>query len=269
MESASIQRLNTLNREFYDQHAENFADSRPRLAPGIRRVLAQVTPGARVLELGCGDGKTGRWLARNASPALYLGLDNSAAMLERARKYSEGIRTKEQGARGKDEEQETTAPFLLPSSFFLSPSSFVLSDLASPDWTRDLPGAPFNYIFAFAVFHHLPAFETRIRLMGDLAARLAPGGVFAMSNWQFLRSARLQQRVVPWLVLNLTEAYVEPGDHLLAWERKGRRGLRYVHLLNEAEARYLGEHAGLAVTEVFSSDGASGQLAEYVVMKKV
>ena len=88
MESATVQRLNALTREFYDQHAEAFADSRPRLAAGVRRVLAQVPPGARVLEIGCGDGKAARWLARQAAPAFYLGMDSSEGMLERARRYS-------------------------------------------------------------------------------------------------------------------------------------------------------------------------------------
>ncbi len=257
MDSATVRRLNELNREFYDEHAENFADSRPRLAPGIRRVLAQVRPGARVLEAGCGDGKAGRWLRRNAALAFYLGLDNSRAMLERARSYSE-----EEGRSKKE-----AVPAL---SFALSPLSFALVDVTSPAWTQGLPESPFDYIFAFAVFHHLPGFDTRAQVMGDIVAHLAAGGTFAMSNWQFLRSPRLKQRIAPWPEApGLTAADVEPGDYLLTWERRGRTGLRYVHALDEPEARRLAQRAGLTVTEVFSSDGASGELAEYVVMKKV
>jgi len=252
MESATAGRLNALTREFYDEHAETFADSRPRLAGGVRRVLAQVRPGARVLEVGCGDGKAARWLARQAAPASYLGLDGSQAMLERARQYS-ALDTQRQP----------------PPAFRLGEEAFVYSDLAAPDWATALPKPPFDLILAFAVFHHLPRFETRARLMRDLAGRLAPGGRLAMSNWQFLRSPKLRQHVVPWPALGMTEAEVEPGDYLLSWERRGRRGVRYVHLLDEDEARRLAGQAGLQVVEVFSADGASGDLAEYVVLGTV
>ena len=89
-----------------------------------------------------------------------------------------------------------------------------------------------------------------------------------MSNWQFTRSERLQQRIVPWSALNLTGGDVEPGDYLLSWERNNRRGLRYVHVLDEAEARQMAGAAGLAVVEVFRSDGVTGDLADYVQMRK-
>ena len=40
----------------------------------------------RVLDIGCGNGQTARLAARRASPGLALGVDLSAAMLERARR---------------------------------------------------------------------------------------------------------------------------------------------------------------------------------------
>jgi hypothetical protein len=121
---------------------------------------------------------------------------------------------------------------------------------------------------AFSVFHHLPGFDARAQLLHTLAERLAAGGVCAMSNWQFTRSTRLRRRVVPWSELELTAVDVEPGDYLLSWERRGRRGLRYVHLLDEVEARGLATAAGLRVIEVFQSDGVSGDLADYVLLRK-
>ncbi len=254
MESATALRLNQLNRAFYDAHAEAFADSRPRLAPGVQRVLAGITPGAGLLELGCGDGKVGRWLRRNVAAVTYVGLDISEAMLERARRYTEeegGGRSGEQGGEGK-----------------AAGITFALADLAAPGWGRVLPGARFDWVVAFAVLHHVPGFEARAQVLGEAAAGLAPGGRLAMSNWQFMRSERLQRRVAPWAALGLAEADVEPGDYLLGWERRGQAGLRYVHLLDEAEARALAGRAGLAVTEVFSADGGSGALAEYVVLEK-
>ena len=238
MELATARQLADLNRRFYEAHAVAFAESRPRLHPGVRRVLGLIPPGARVLELGCGDGKVGRWLAANAALAAYLGLDSSQAMLDRAREGS-GMGV-----------------------------TFALADLTSPDWPQVLPPAPFDWILAFAVFHHLPGFEARARLLRQLAGHLTARGTLVMSNWQFTRSDRLQKRIVPWPEVNLNDSDVEQNDFLLSWEREGRRGLRYVHVLDESEARQMAEGAGLAVVEVFRSDGVSGELADYVRMTK-
>lgn len=249
MELATIQKLNALNREFYDAHAEAFADSRPRLAPGVKRILADIPPGARVLEAGCGDGKVGRWLARNGVGA-YLGLDASVGMIERARRFSGGWR---------GEGERSLSP---------SPLHFLQADLTSPHWPAALPSEPFDWILSFATFHHLPGRATRAMVLQTLAQHLARGGRLVMSNWQFTRSARLLKRVAGWSTVGLAEGEVEPGDYLLTWERVGKHGLRYVHLLNEAEARDLALSAGLEVVEVFDSDGGTGALAEYMVLNR-
>src|SRR5574337_997170 len=211
MELTTAQRLADLNRRFYEQHAEAFAETRLRLHPGVKRVLALLPPGARVIEIGCGDGKVGRWLAANTNVASYLGLDSSEAMLERARRYTQLT----------DDWRQTPAA---DSSCGIRRLSFAFADLTSPDWPRALPPHPFDWILAFAVFHHLPGFAARTRILCALAERLAPGGTLAMSNWQFTRSERLKCRIVPWPALNLVEADVEPGDYLLSWERGSQRG---------------------------------------------
>lgn len=247
MDLATVQRLAALNQSFYDEHAEDFADTRPRLPAGVLRVLGRIPRGAQVLEVGCGDGKVGRALAR-AGAAGYVGLDVSAAMLARARRYTAAAEAAQPGAAGA--------------------LAFQQADLLAPDWPSALPDRPFDWVLAFGVFHHLPGAARRAQVFAALAARLAPGGALAMANWQFARSERLRRRQVPWAALGLTPEAVEPGDTLLPWERGGRTGLRYVHLLDEAEARQLAAAAGLRVREVFSADGASGDLNEYVVMEK-
>jgi tRNA (uracil-5-)-methyltransferase TRM9 len=238
MDLSTVESLSALNRAFYQAHADDFADSRPRLAPGVGRVLALIDPGARVLELGCGDGKVAR---RLAGAAAYVGVDWSAEMLEAA---------SQRGAGG------LQAPAI----------SFHQADLADPAWTAAVPPGPYDWLLAFGVFHHLPGRDVRQRVLAQSVGLLAPGGRAAMSNWQFTRSQRLMQRVRPWAEAGIDPAALEPGDYLLAWERKGRRGLRYVHVLDQAEARALAEAAGLRVTDVFQSDGVTGDLSEYVLM---
>lgn len=245
MELATALRLAALNQNFYEEHAEDFADTRPRLPAGVARVLALIPRGAQVLEVGCGDGKVGRALAR-AGAGGYVGLDVSAAMLARARRYTAA-------------EAANSPP---------GPMTFLHADLMDPAWPSAVPDRSFDWVLAFGVFHHLPGAARRGQVFGTLAARLAPGGTLAMANWQFARSERLVRRQVAWAALDLRKEDVEPGDTLLPWERGGRKGLRYVHLLDEAEARRMAAAAGLRVQAAFSADGASGDLNEYWVMTR-
>jgi tRNA (uracil-5-)-methyltransferase TRM9 len=243
MEMSTVAQLAELNRRFYEEHAENFADARPRLQPGVRLILDRIAPGARVLEAGCGDGKVAR-----ALPGVhYTGFDQSLALLERARRYMPAA---------------GSAGAVRPAAW-----SFRPADLLSPDFPAQVPGAGFDWVLAFAVFHHLPSYAARERALRHLAERLAPGGTLVLSNWQFHTSPRLLRRQAPWSTVGLKPADVEPGDFLLTWERKGQHGLRYVHALDAAEARALAEAAGLTVVEVFQSDGVNGALAEYVVSR--
>ena len=96
---------------------------------------------------------------------------------------------------------------------------------------------------------------------------LAEDGRFIHSNWQFLNSPRLRQRVRKWGEAGLTEADVDEGDYLLDW-RSGGTGLRYVHHFNENELATLAESSGFSILETFYSDGKEGDLAFYQIWKK-
>lgn len=249
METSIIQKLAALNTAFYEAHGENFAETRPRLPNGVQRIVAQIPTGSRVLEIGCGDGKVGRRLA--ARGCAYVGIDASGAMIQVA--------------------HERTHERLLVSGYSANnqlPITFFQADVLTPNWQGMVEAQTFDWILTFATLHHLPGAETRARVVRECVARLAENGRLVFSNWQFTRSERLKERVRAWAELGLDEAQVEANDFLLSWERKGRRGLRYVHLLDEAEARQLAEQAGLRVLETFSADGVSGDLAEYVVLER-
>ena len=124
----------------------------------------------------------------------------------------------------------------------------------------------FDRVFAFAVLHHLPGAATRLNLLRAIAMALKPGGEAVISNWQFLSSARLSARIVPWERVGLSNEHVDPGDYLLDW-RRGGLGYRYVHNLTEGELWGLAAEAGLTVVEHYYSDGEGGRLGRYTRLK--
>ncbi len=281
MQPEIIQKLLTINRQFYQTFAADFDATRQRIQPGVARVLDMIPREARILDLGCGNGELARELSRGGFVGKYVGIDFSEGLIEAARKYE--IRN----------------------------TKFEIRDLTAPDWDTGLEG-PFDVVFAFAVFHHLPGPfhaeivrkihpllachseealrrgipETRATLMPEKGhdqpapvGFLAPtasghharndmslGGVFISSNWQFLNSPRWTARIQPWARVGLTASDLDPHDYLLDW-RRGGEGLRYVHHFSVPELTALAQATGFEVLETFESDGAEGNLGLYQIWK--
>ena len=228
-----------LNREFYQRFAAEFAESRTRLQPGIRRALAAVLDCRSILDAGCGDGRVAQALAGQGWAGAYVGVDASEAMLTRARARALGP----------------------------APAVFAQADLADREWLACLPRPEFDAVLMFAVLHHVPGARRRARLVRQLAGLLRPGGRAAISTWQFLDNERLARKIVPWSRIGLDETDVGPDDYLLDWKRGGE-GLRYACAVGEAEVRRLAQAAGLVVEGAYRSDGRSGELSLYLSARR-
>jgi tRNA (uracil-5-)-methyltransferase TRM9 len=242
----TIQKLIQLNYQFYQTFAVQFSHTRQRLQPGVHRILEHgfladpdaLPQTANILELGCGNGELARELARRGQRGDYLGLDFNAGLLEEARHN-------------------------LPGALR---SSFRQINLASANWDQPVPSAAFDVILAFAVLHHLPGEELRNQTLKKVRQMIKPQGCFIHSEWQFLNSPRLRERIQPWEQAGLSLAEVDPGDYLLDW-RSGGYGLRYVHHFSEAELAELAHNTGFQIIETFLSDGEGGKLGLYQLWK--
>lgn len=124
-------RLRALDRRFYEDGADDFAEQRQHPWPGWARILADGAPG-RVLDVGCGHGRFKAALGGRETS--YLGIDQSPRLLERAR--------------------------ALHGDHFQR-----LDVLQDP-----LPQGPFDLVVAFGLLHHVPDAERRERLLGALLA---------------------------------------------------------------------------------------------------
>ncbi len=230
MDETTARRLVALNEAFYSQFAAPFAASRAAPQPGYARLLSYLPAGRpRLLDVGCGEGRFGRYLLAAGVTAEVVGVDFSAALL--ARNDVPGVH--------------------------------LQRDLSRPAALGDL--GRFDLIVCLSTLQHIPGQDNRARLLAEMGGCLAAGGHVALANWQFMGSARQRRKVRPWAEAGFDAAELEEGDYLLSWQRGGA-GRRYVALLDEAATARLAVAAGLRIVEQFRSDGREGDLNLYTVL---
>jgi tRNA (uracil-5-)-methyltransferase TRM9 len=239
MDPHVVLRLLDLNRAFYTEFAESFSATRSAPWPGYTQLLPHLSGGARILDIGCGNGRMARFLDANLDSGTYLGLDFSEPMLAEARRSSQHLLHIE--------------------------SDFRSADISRREWTATVPEAEYDAVLMLAVLQHIPSFELRASIVSQVVPLLAPQGVLVMSHWQFMESDRLRRRVVRWTEAEMAESDLEPGDYLLEW-RRGGVACRYCHLLDESEVRALADRAALDVVQAFRADGPEGNLNLYALL---
>ena len=239
MDRETIEKLLALNREFYASFARPFADSRSLSDPALTSILPHIPQRARVLDVGCGNGRLARLLGRERPGASYTGIDAVSELVEVARAQNADLET--------------------------ITSQFHVADITQLDWLLFIDSLPIDVIVCLAVLHHIPSFDLRACILREMAGLLAPGGIVILSTWQFLDSDRLRRKIVDWTEVGLVEEVLEQGDYLLDWKRGGR-GLRYCHLVDEAEMGRLAAESGMHVRTTFRAGGREGNLSLFAVL---
>ncbi len=237
MNADAAARLIEMNRDFYERFGDSFSATRHRSQPGVRRFLNTLKGDESILDLGCGNGQLSRELAKRGHRGEYLGVDFSPPLLREAE----------------------AQPKEFPATF----RALDLSRLAEHDQELFVVGN-WSVVTMFAVLHHIPSAGLRFEILRTVRRLLKEDGIFILSNWQFLNSAKLKARIQPWEAASLSASDVDRGDYLLDW-RSGGKGLRYVHHFDEAELAQLAETTGFRVMETFHSDGEAGNLGLYQV----
>lgn len=231
MDEAVARKLVALNAEFYERFAGPFSASRAAPQPGYERLVPYIpADGAAILDVGCGNGRFGRFVGARGIRADYTGVDFSKQLLSNAEILS---------------------------------GQFLQRDLSLPDCLAGL--GDFDLIVSLSTLQHIPGRANRERLLREMADHIRPGGRIILANWQFLGSPRQRRKIRPWSEAGLRETDVEPGDFLLSW-RRGGFGLRYVALLDEAAIHDLARFTDFRVAKQFCSDGREGNLNLYTIL---
>ncbi len=240
MKPETITLLNRVNLDFYQRLAPSFSATRQRVQNGVMRMADAMPDVVNVLDVGCGNGNFSVELVKLGKKGHYLGIDFSAPLLAESEDVGEdGLQV-----------------------------DFECVDVLQDGWDAGFASGSFAQVTSFAVFHHIPGAANRLRIYQGINRLLPVGHLFIHSNWQFLNSPRLAERVQSWDVIGLDAADVEENDYLLDWRRDGS-AFRFVHHYDVDELKAMAPMAGFAVQEVFFSDGQGGNLGMYQIWKKV
>ncbi len=243
MNKQTQEALLQINRQFYEQNARSFSETRRKVQAGVRKLVATIPTNATLLDLGCGNGNFARALAETGYQGSYLGLDGSVAFLQEAQNALSKLQSKAQ-------------------------FHFQQADLASQKWSESLQPTSFDFITCFAVLHHIPSRQLRQAIFKQSAFLLRPGGQFLLSAWQVFESPTLIARILPWPSVGIEHTQLDPGDILLDWHAGPAGGLparRYVHVFTSEELTELGKSVGLSLGSEFYSDGKNQRLSLYQV----
>ncbi len=207
-------------RATYDRIAPSFAASRKDPWPQVLEFVTSLPPGARVLDVGCGNGRHLRALIDSGRRA--VGVDFSRPLLRIGR-----------------ETLSSSRPAARPALVEADATSLPLAD------------GSVDACLCIAVLHHLPTSEDRLRTLREIRRVLARGGRLLVSVWaadqpRFRRALESRRGLPP----------AERNDVEVPWSLPDGTTLpRYYHLFEGGELETLIIECGLHGETFFSESG--------------
>jgi SAM-dependent methyltransferase len=223
MRKKDEQKLLKLVRDGYEQIADNFATTRDKqLWPEIIRLTEPVKDGDSVFDVGCGNGRL--LDAFKDKKIRYLGIDESAKLIEIAKRNNESR---------------------------IMNNEFLVGNILDLD---DLVKGKFNYIFSFAVLHHLPGEDLRVEALRQMKNKLYGDRKIIISVWNLWSQKKYLklilefawQKIIGWNKMDF-------GDIVFDWKNsKGEiMGPRYYHAFTKKELKRIVGKAGLRIEKLY------------------
>lgn len=253
MDIDTIKKLNQVNLEFYSEAGKDFDKTRQQYWEGWERLLPQLhsvfseTTELSVLDLGCGNGRFGRFLADYlpSKTFMYHGVDSNHQLLSIT---VSALRDKA-GITSKTDQLDVVTALL-------------------EDTVEAVIHDQYDLVVMFGVLHHIPSENLRKKLLKILLSAVKPGGLLILSSWQFATLPRFSSRFIDPAQFNVNPETLEKNDYFLDWQR-GTVAYRYCHFADEAELRFLiRDVSQLEPIDVFYADGNTHNLNCYAVVQK-
>lgn len=208
----------------YDAIAVEFSRTRSKMWPEVARYAAMVPDSAKVLDLGCGNGRLYQEFSHAATSLRvdYHGIDVSAGLIAEAKRLH----------------PEAAENFAVGTAV----------ELAFAD-------NEFDQVFSIAVWHHLPSNEVRLTALREVSRVLKPGGVLVLTSWNLWQPKYWSKHLTGVQKLFTRPGHYEFGDIDIPWE-DGKKFMRYCHAYSLRQLRKLLQQSGFSVLDLYYSDAA-------------
>jgi tRNA (uracil-5-)-methyltransferase TRM9 len=146
-------------KETYETVAREFSQTRSKPWEEMEKLGKGVLEGARVLDIGCGNGRLLSVLPKNIQ---YLGVDICKGLVEEARRIYPERR-------------------------------FIVGDFLALPYKRI--GKDYDFIFAIAVLHHLPTMRTRLNFLKKAKKLLNNRGKLMLTVWNLWKEEKYREKI--------------------------------------------------------------------------
>lgn len=286
MNVETVQALGAINKRFYeDQHA-SFAATRQNGWPGWEKVAScfeldfasNPHEPYRVLDIGCGNLRFEKFL-QNKFPHQrfeFFATDFCDELFEDAALPGANKVVGE-------EDSVVSCVHRATNCSVASDVQYVSRDivqLLQQDKPLHSLGFPLaDAAVAFGFVHHVPSAQLRLMFLQKLMECVKPGGLVAVSLWQFAEDERMRKKALASHAqaqaslsksnnLGLDFSQLEAGDFFLGW-KEAHNAWRYCHSFSEGEIAQLVEQLKpqAEVLTSFKADGKSEQLNSYLIFR--
>src|SRR3989338_7841048 len=222
-EKTAIRLLETV-RVTYDTIAADFDRTRQRIWPEFDRFSRYLSRDARILDVGCGNGRLLKFLDGKFFRS-YKGVDHSNALLKFARQQHRGQK--------------------------ISFREGNLTQLPVKDGSYDA-------VFSIAALHHVPSRALQLKALGECRRAMVPTGLLFLTVWDLYRVRSLPYFMKAFLRWMFTCGDYSRKDLFVPWGKKSPQ-MRYCYAFTMRELRQLMSDTGFEIMESWTvGTGRSG-----------
>lgn len=232
MNKQTQKELLSIVKRNYEDVAEEFNETRKKkIWPEIVKLTEGVKDGDKILDVGCGNGRLLE--ALGGRKISYLGIDNCESLIEKARERFGGMEWE-----------------------------FKVGDISK---LGDVPEFGFDYVFCFAVLHHIPGRDLRVSALRQLKNKIKDGGKIILSVWNLWPQKRFRKEILRFFLLRiLRKNRMDFGDIIFYWKKQdGRTSKRYYHAFTLRELKIQAREAGLNLEKIYKD-----KYNYYLVLRK-